>query len=743
MSTSLDDIVISGMSGRFPLSDSVDELARNLFSGVDLITESDSRWPKNFCDISSRMGRIESYDRFDANFFGITTEVAEDLDPQIRMLLEVAYEAIMDSENISYYMNLKGPSIVVDTACSSSLSALNLAINDLLLGKTDQAIVGGTHMLFNPIFSQYKQYIGMCSPRGVSAVLDESADGYVKSDAVCCLFLQRANDAHRVYGRVVSARMGMDGYKTCGKFFPSSEAQEALMIEAYKCENIDPLKLTYFEAHATGTKVGDTVEMKAVYKAYCEAPARKDPLPIGCLKSSMGHSEGASGVAAIIKVLISYENESIPPNLNLKNLKQELKPYFPPLLPINKTLPYKPGSIIIKKIKEENNEIQYNYKKQIGVMTEKSVRQLWLLFPGLGGQWTAMAKALMPIKIFADKVEECHQILQEFGIDLKDMLLSEDKTLMSTMTAKFCSTTAIEIALYEVMKAIDMTPDGIIGHSFGEIACAYADGCLSTREAMVVTYIRGRVTESDTKLPKSLMAVVGLSELETLKRCPKGTDIAYSNGLPLHSRYMITSKQPMIDNIEKYVAKPKLRSKKWLSTAVTPEDIDNESLRYASGEYFAHNLVSRVRFYETLKQLPSNAVVLELGPHSLFKRIVTETLPNSTHISLMKKDSNHSNLDLFMSGLATIYELGFNPSIDKLYARVEWPVARNTQSISSLIKWDHSLQYDRKIYPKMYNRVNASDMNVWISPHVKEDAFYYDHRLDGDVLFPATGYLLL
>ncbi|CAG2173867.1 unnamed protein product, partial [Oppiella nova] len=309
MSMSGDDIVISGMSGRFPLSDSVDEFARNLFAGVDLITESDSRWPKDFCDISSRMARIESYDRFDANFFGLTTEVAEDMDPQSRMLLEVAFEAIMDSgmnpqllsnsntgvyigngvykftdgyndyphdghltqctngsnkqivniqcflsENISYYMNLKGPSIVVDTACSSSLSALNIAINDLLLGKTDRAIVGGTHMLFNPIFSQYFQYMGIYSPRGVSAVLDESADGYVKGDAVCCLFIQRANDARRVYGRVVSARMGMDGYKTSGKLFPSSEAQEALMIETYKCENIDPLKLTYFEAHATGTK---------------------------------------------------------------------------------------------------------------------------------------------------------------------------------------------------------------------------------------------------------------------------------------------------------------------------------------------------------------------------------------------------------------------------------------------------------------------------------------------------------
>ena len=184
--------------------------------------------------------------------------------------------------------------------------------------------------------------------------------------------------------------------------------------------------------------------------------------------------------------------------------------------------------MIIKKVSENNNEIQYEYKKQMGVMNEKSLRPLWLLFPGLGGQWPAMAKALMPIKIFADKVEECHQILAEFGVDLKNLLLSEDKTTISTMTAKFCSTTAIEIALFEVMKAIDITPDGIIGHSFGEIACAYADGCLSTRDAMIVTYFRA-LTENDNQIPKGLMAVVGLSRSETRKLCPKGVFIACNN----------------------------------------------------------------------------------------------------------------------------------------------------------------------------------------------------------------------
>ena len=159
----------------------------------------------------------------------------------------------------------------------------------------------------------------------------------------------------------------------------------------------------------------------------------------------------------------------------------------------------------------------------------KSVRPVWFIFPGLGGQWVGMAKALMPIKIFADKIEECHQILKEFGVDLKYLLLSEDKNSMSSMTNKFCATTALEMALFDVMQALDITPDGIIGHSFGEIAAAYADGCLTTREAITITYIRGSVTESDKKIPKGLMAVVGMPWAETKKLCPPGVSVVCNN----------------------------------------------------------------------------------------------------------------------------------------------------------------------------------------------------------------------
>jgi fatty acid synthase len=140
-----------------------------------------------------------------------------------------------------------------------------------------------------------------------------------------------------------------------------------------------------------------------------------------------------------------------------------------------------------------------------------------------------MAKALMPIDIFANKIEECAQILKPFNVDLKHMLLNDDKNSMSTMTNKFIATTSMQIALVEVLQKLDITPDGIIGHSFGEIACAYTDGCLTTEEAVLTSYWRGVITESDDKIPRGTMAAVGLSYNETKKMCPKGVFVVCDN----------------------------------------------------------------------------------------------------------------------------------------------------------------------------------------------------------------------
>ncbi len=189
--------------------------------------------------------------------------------------------------------------------------------------------------------------------------------------------------------------------------------------------------------------------------------------------------------------------------------------------------------MLIKQINGSNKQFEYQYKRQSSVLVGKTLKPVWFFFPGLGGQWPAMAKALMPIDIFANKIEECAQILKPFNVDLKHMLLSDDKNSMSTMTNKFIATTSMQIALVEVLQKLDITPDGIIGHSFGEIACAYADGCLTTEEAVLTSYWRGVITESDHKIPKGLMAAVGLSYNEAKRMCPKGVEVVCDNSKDL------------------------------------------------------------------------------------------------------------------------------------------------------------------------------------------------------------------
>ena len=259
-----EEIVISGISGRFPESDSFDELTKNLFEGVDMITEDDRRWPLGLYGLPTRSGKIKDLSKFDAQFFGIHGKQANLMDPQARLLLELTYEAMVDSgvnpadyrgtrtgvyigacvseveeglaqdvskvsgyaltgcsrsmfaNRISFTFDLQGPSYSMDTACSSSLLALQQAVLGIRSGQCDQAIVGGVNVCLRPVTALQFNKLSMLSKDGKCKHMDSGANGYVRAEACATIFLQRKSSAKRIYATVVHAKTNTDGYKTEG-----------------------------------------------------------------------------------------------------------------------------------------------------------------------------------------------------------------------------------------------------------------------------------------------------------------------------------------------------------------------------------------------------------------------------------------------------------------------------------------------------------------------------------------------
>ncbi|XP_058453845.1 fatty acid synthase-like [Malaya genurostris] len=368
-----ESIVISGISGRFPQTDNLRDFARNLFEKRDLVDDSEIRF-KYVPGIPKRAGKVNNLSKFDGQFFGYDRRRCHTMDPQQRMLLEHTYEAILDAgvnpesmrgsrtgvfcglcfsetevrmyymacppdglgvlgcaksqlaNRISYSMDFRGPSLVMDTACSSSMYALDVAYRSIRNGVCDAAIVMGSNLTLHPYITYQFALLGVLAKDGYCRPFDKNGSGYTRSEAVCSVFLQKAKDAKRIYAHLVHSKTNCDGFKSEGITYPSRIMQQQLLTEFYSEVGIKPTEINYVEAHSTGTMVGDPEECDALDKVYCTG--RKEPLLVGSVKSSIGHSEAAAGVCSISKCIIAMETGFIPPNINF----QENKPSIAPLV---------------------------------------------------------------------------------------------------------------------------------------------------------------------------------------------------------------------------------------------------------------------------------------------------------------------------------------------------------------------------------------------------------------------------
>ncbi|KAJ5392474.1 hypothetical protein N7509_007964 [Penicillium cosmopolitanum] len=310
----------------------------------------------------------QGLDKFDAQFFNISGKEAQAMDPQQRLLLEVVYEAVEDAgitldelsgsrtgvfvgsftndysvqaqrnlehypkysitgltnsilaNRISFFFNLHGPSYQLDTACSSSLTCLHLANQSLQSGESDVAIVCGSAIHFDPYMYITMTDFGMLSTDGRCRAFDVDGSGYVRGEGVCVVVLKRVRDAETggdtIKAIIRGSGINHDGLKE-GLTMPNPKSQAALIRETYKAAGLSTSDTQYFEAHGTGTAAGDPRESNAIGSVF--GPERSKPLYIGSLKTNLGHLEGASGIASIIKTSLMLQKGKIAPNLLFKN----------------------------------------------------------------------------------------------------------------------------------------------------------------------------------------------------------------------------------------------------------------------------------------------------------------------------------------------------------------------------------------------------------------------------------------
>ncbi|MGX7829586.1 SDR family NAD(P)-dependent oxidoreductase [Actinokineospora sp. 24-640] len=364
-------IAIVGLAGRYPMAENVDAFWDNLVSGRDCVTEvPPDRWDlAGFYSAERAPGRsyakwggfLDEIADFDPGFFRITPREAAGMDPQERLFLQAAWHAMEDAgttradlagtsvgvfagvmftqyqmlgltaperlavlptsfssavaNRLSYFLDLRGPSLSVDTMCSSSLTALHLACESLRSGDCDAAFAGGVNVIVHPYKYLHLSQVGFVSTDGRCRAFGAGGDGYVPGEGVGVVLLKRLSravaDGDRVHAVITGSAVNHGG-RAAGFFAPGPAAQSAVVRRALDRAGLAPADIGYLEAHGTGTELGDPIEVSALTAVF----GTDTEVPVGSVKTGIGHLESAAGIAGLTKVLLQMRHRTLAPSLH-------------------------------------------------------------------------------------------------------------------------------------------------------------------------------------------------------------------------------------------------------------------------------------------------------------------------------------------------------------------------------------------------------------------------------------------
>ncbi|WP_394843017.1 acyltransferase domain-containing protein [Pendulispora brunnea] len=502
-------------------------------------------------------GFLERSDTFDPYLFGISPREAVEMDPQQRMLLELAWdafeaagiakEALRDravgvfvgsmwndyarlwrggpraieqftatgqddsiiAARISYVFGVRGPSLSINTACSSSLVAVHLACQSLLTGESELALAGGVNLIFGPDSTLAMSKFGGMAPDGRCKAFDARANGYVRGEGAGVVLLkplQRAlADGDVIHAIIRGSAVNNDGFSN-GLTSPSPAAQAEMLGLAYARAGVCPGHVHYVEAHGTGTMLGDPIEAGALGEVLGRHPDRQRPLRIGSAKTNIGHLEAAAGMAGLIKTVQALKHRRLPPSLHFETPNPNIA--FDALnLEVQTALtswtPEEEGTLFAGVSSfgfggtNAHVVLESFLPDPIPVCTTKGqgTRPV-LVFTGNGSQWPGMALDLMQREaVFRAAVQRCDEALSKHGCEGVARALESGRFDVQQVDLVQPLLWAVQVGLVAMWRNWGIEPAAVVGHSVGEIAAAWAAGALDLDEAARVVVHRSRLQQ--------------------------------------------------------------------------------------------------------------------------------------------------------------------------------------------------------------------------------------------------------
>ncbi|HCX22475.1 MAG: short-chain dehydrogenase [Flammeovirgaceae bacterium] len=883
---------------------------------------------------NNKGGFVEGIDLFDNEFFKVFPKEAERIDPQQRLLLQTTFESMEDAgdkldalkntntavfmstftndywdmqvgqENrygisphtpmgssltaianrVSYFYNLKGPSVSIDTACSGSLVAVHLACHSIWDGSADAAFAGGVNIIINPESTLMMSKGNFLSPDGYCKSFDERANGYVRSEGVGVVYLKALDkalgDGNKIYGIIRSTVCNSDGFTSEGFTVPSETSQTKMLGDAYKQAGIDTDRLQYIEAHGTGTPVGDPIETRSFSNVFA-TESRNNPLMIGSVKSNIGHMEGAAGVGGLIKLALSIKNKAIPGNLHFQkiNPKIDLENWKLKVVGENTEWPdqvdgsprvggvnsfgaggtnahlvleeFVAPEVEVKSSEKENqylfhtsamtkealNSLLTSYKEYIlisgndlrdicynvgkhrsdlkyriaiagkdaediiakidaylegtvlaGVVEDEvdvKPNKLAFVFTGQGPQWYAMGQELIATEpLFKQVIQNIEGYFKEIAgwSLLEEMNKDEENSRVNDTRIAQPAIMAIQIALVELWKKHGVVPQGVVGHSIGEVAAAYTSGALTLEQAVQVIYHRSRGQHAATGKGKMLAISVTQEKAEELiKDVSDVVSIGAVNGpemivlsgderpliriselmeandifnkflrvtVPFHSHHMEPLKDELIGSLlELQPQKAKLD----LYSTVTGKKEDGSHLL---SEYWYQNVRQPVYFSNALDEMLNDGydLFIEIGPHPALSGGAQELFQKkginaNIFPSIKRKEDEKLR---FLQTLGSLYAKGFDLNWDAIYPdsnelkdlpKYTWDLKSFWYEVSE----HKARRVEKKPHPLIsgFSQSGVNDttytFDVLLDRHV--DPYIDDHRVDDVIIFPGTGHL--